>query len=71
MIFFHIFNYGFKICKTIIDQESAALKKLSLSLDNNFTKSVEKISSVKGKVIISGVGKSGLCEKRLPLRLIL
>ena len=54
-----------KYAKTIIDQESAALKKLSSSLSSTFTKSVEIISSVKGKVIISGVGKSGFVGKKI------
>ena len=54
-----------KYAKAIIDQESAALKKLSSSLSSTFTKSVEVISSVKGKVIISGVGKSGFVGKKI------
>ena len=54
-----------KYAKAIIDQESAALKKLSSSLSSTFTKSVEIISSVKGKVIISGVGKSGFVGKKI------
>lgn len=54
-----------KYAKTIINEESSALKKLSLSLDNNFTKSVKKISSVKGNIVISGVGKSGYIAKKI------
>ncbi len=54
-----------KYAKAIIDQESAALKELSSSLSSTFTKSVEIISSVKGKVIISGVGKSGFVGKKI------
>tara|TARA_B100001248_G_scaffold259847_1_gene246735 strand:- start:7861 stop:8811 length:951 start_codon:yes stop_codon:yes gene_type:complete len=54
-----------KYAKAIIDQESAALKKLSSSLSSTFTESVEIISSVKGKVIISGVGKSGFVGKKI------
>ena len=54
-----------KYAKAIIDQESAALKKLSSSLNSTFTKSAEIISSVKGKVIISGVGKSGYIGKKI------
>ena len=53
-----------KYAKTIINEESSALKKLSLSLDKNFTKSVKKISSVKGNIVISGVGKSGYIAKK-------
>ena len=43
----------------VIKLESMALNKLSKSLDKNFVKAVELISQLNGKIIISGVGKSG------------
>ena len=43
----------------VIRLESKALTKLSKSLDENFVKAVEMISQQNGKVIISGIGKSG------------
>ena len=51
-----------KIIKTgreVLKLESIALNKLSKSLDNKFVQAVELISQQKGKLIISGVGKSG------------
>ena len=45
--------------KKVIKLESGALAKLSNSLDNNFVEAVELISNLNGKIIISGVGKSG------------
>ena len=45
--------------KKVIKLESGALAKLSNSLDNNFVEAVELISNQNGKIIISGVGKSG------------
>ena len=45
--------------KKVIKLESEALAKLSNSLDNNFVEAVELISNQNGKIIISGVGKSG------------
>ena len=51
-----------KIIKTgreVLKFESIALNKLSKSLDNKFVQAVELISQQKGKLIISGVGKSG------------
>ena len=48
-------NVGQEVIKT----ESIALAKLSKSLDKNFIKAVELISQQNGKIIISGVGKSG------------
>jgi arabinose-5-phosphate isomerase len=48
-----------KVGQEVLKLESMALAKLSKSLDNNFIKAVELISYQNGKVIISGVGKSG------------
>ena len=43
----------------VIKLESVALSKLSNSLDKDFVKAVKLISEQNGKVIISGIGKSG------------
>ena len=43
----------------VIKLESIALAKLSKSLDKDFIKAVELISKQNGKIIVSGVGKSG------------
>ena len=48
-----------KVGQDVIKLESIALVKLSKSLDKNFVEAVELISKINGKVIISGVGKSG------------
>ena len=48
-----------KVGQEVIKLESMALSKLSKSLDMNFIKAVELISQQIGKVIISGIGKSG------------
>ncbi len=48
-----------KVGQNVIKLESTALSKLSKSLDYNFVKAVELISQQNGKIIISGVGKSG------------
>ena len=48
-----------KVGQDVIKLESAALAKLSKSLDKDFVKAVELISQVNSKIIISGVGKSG------------
>lgn len=45
--------------------ESDALKILADSLPDNFNSIVELISSCKGKVIISGIGKSGHIGKKI------
>ena len=48
-----------KVGQEVIKLESLALSKLSKSLDKDFIKAVELISQLNGKIIISGVGKSG------------
>ena len=48
-----------RVGQEVIKLESLALTKLSKSLGNDFIKAVELISNLNGKIIISGVGKSG------------
>ena len=48
-----------KVGQEVIKLESLALTKLSKSLGIDFIKAVELISNLNGKIIISGVGKSG------------
>ena len=48
-----------KVGQEVIKLESIALAKLSKSLDKDFIKAVELLSQQNGKIIISGVGKSG------------
>ncbi len=48
-----------KVGQEVIKLESIALAKLSKSLDKDFIEAVELISQQNGKIIVSGVGKSG------------
>jgi arabinose-5-phosphate isomerase len=48
-----------KSAKEVLKIESKAIIDLANSLDNEFFKAVENIKNLKGKLIISGVGKSG------------
>ena len=45
--------------KKVIDLEIQGIKKLYKSINSNFEKAVKKLSKIKGRVIITGVGKSG------------
>jgi|YNPMSStandDraft_1061717.scaffolds.fasta_scaffold00057_20 arabinose-5-phosphate isomerase len=47
------------LAKEAIKKESEAIFKLSDLIDDNFIKAIEIILNCKGKVIITGVGKSG------------
>ncbi len=45
--------------KKVVDIEIQGIRKLHKSIDNNFKKAVKKLSKIKGRAIITGVGKSG------------
>ena len=48
-----------KIAKATIDRQIEGLKALEDALDGNFSKAVEIICACKGKIVVSGMGKSG------------
>ena len=53
------------IAKEVINHEITALKKLRSSIGNSFDQTVKAIVNCKnGKIIISGVGKSGIIGKK-------
>ena len=54
-----------KIAKDVIDLEIIALKKLKKSINNSFDEAVNIISKCQSKVIICGVGKSGLIGAKI------
>ena len=54
-----------KIAKDVIDSEIHALNKLKKSFNNSFIKIVDLISKCQGKVILTGIGKSGLISRKI------
>ena len=54
-----------KIAQDVIDLEIIALKKLKKSINNSFDEAVNVISKCQSKVIICGVGKSGLIGAKI------
>lgn len=58
-------NDFLKIGKEVVQSELNALKKLKKSLNKDFEKIVSSILKCKGKVIFSGVGKSGIISKKI------
>jgi arabinose-5-phosphate isomerase len=54
-----------KIAKNVIDLEIKALKKLKNSINNSFNEAVEAITKCQSKVILCGVGKSGLIAAKI------
>jgi len=54
-----------EIGKNVIDLQIKALKKLKYSLNNSFTDAVKSILKCKSKVIVCGVGKSGIIASKI------
>ena len=54
-----------KIAKNVIELEINALKKLKNSISNSFGDAVDAIVKCQSKVIICGVGKSGLIGAKI------
>ena len=53
------------IGKEVIQTEINALNKLKKTINKDFDKIVNAILKCKGKVIFSGVGKSGIISKKI------
>ena len=58
-------NEIYEIGKNVIELEIRALKKLKNSLDKSFNDTVQAISKCKSKVVICGVGKSGIIASKI------
>tara|TARA_B100001287_G_scaffold272747_1_gene274954 strand:+ start:589 stop:1557 length:969 start_codon:yes stop_codon:yes gene_type:complete len=54
-----------KVAKEVIDLEIKALVKLKNSFDNSFNLAVEQILKCQSKIILCGVGKSGLIANKI------
>tara|TARA_B100001121_G_C18676685_1_gene616549 strand:+ start:635 stop:1600 length:966 start_codon:yes stop_codon:yes gene_type:complete len=54
-----------EIGKNVIDLQIKALKKLKYSINNSFTEAVKSILKCKSKVIVCGVGKSGIIASKI------
>jgi len=53
------------IAHHVIELEAGEISNLSNNVDDNFRNSVEMIFASKGKVIVSGMGKSGIVGKKI------
>ena len=51
--------------RAVLDLESAALAELSGALDQDFARAVELILGTKGRVVVSGMGKSGHIARKM------
>ena len=53
------------IAKEVINLEIKALQKLKRSLNQNFDKAVNAVVSCQSKIIVCGVGKSGIIANKI------
>ena len=53
------------IAKRVFDTEIASLQYVVDSIDDEFTKVVEAILNTTGKLIVIGIGKSGIIGKKI------
>ena len=51
--------------RRVLTEEKNAIESLISSLDDSFNKAIEEILKVKGKVVVTGMGKSGLIGKKI------
>ena len=51
--------------KKVLDVEIIGIKKLHKSIDKKFAITIKKLSKIKGKVIITGVGKSLIIASKI------
>ena len=54
-----------EIGKSVIDLQIKALKKLRYSINDSFDKAVKEIDKCNSKVIVCGVGKSGIIASKI------
>ena len=49
-----------EVAQGVLAAEAAGLRALAASLDGAFTAAVERLAECSGRVVVSGMGKSGL-----------
>ena len=57
--------YDISIARNVLMIEAAALSALAAALGENFIAALDKITSISGKVIVSGMGKSGHVARKI------
>ena len=58
-------NKDIVVAKTAIDREVEALEIMKNELDENFTKALDVLQACKGRVIVTGMGKSGHVGRKI------
>ena len=54
-----------KVAQRVLEIEADALKRLSGNLTDDFSKVVDRLAALKGRIILAGVGKSGHVARKI------
>jgi len=54
-----------EVAQAVLAAEAAGLRALSASLDQRFADAVERLAACTGRVVVSGMGKSGLVGRKI------
>src|SRR5580692_11967074 len=58
-------NADLKAARRVLDYASEAIAELGKALNGDFSRAVDTILGIKGRVIVSGMGKSGLVGRKI------
>jgi arabinose-5-phosphate isomerase len=58
-------NKILEIAKAVINQESYGLKLLANTIGNNFLFAMQLLVKTKGRIVVSGIGKSGIIARKI------
>lgn len=53
------------IARTVFEEQAQALNALAANIGDDFARAVELIKNIKGRVVISGMGKSGIIGRKI------
>ena len=53
------------VARDVLGTEAAGLQALAASLSNNFTAAIDRLASASGRVVVSGMGKSGHVGRKI------
>ena len=54
-----------EIGKGVVETEALALSKLAANLPRDFSRTIEAVLKTRGRVIVSGIGKSGHVGRKI------
>ncbi|GAA6210058.1 KpsF/GutQ family sugar-phosphate isomerase [Cognatishimia sp. WU-CL00825] len=54
-----------RVAQSVLEKEAAALQQMAQNLPGDFVQAVQRILEIKGRVVVSGVGKSGHIGRKI------